>query len=240
MSKRQLDYSRHYSHWHSNDASHVKKMIAFYRNNAVGFFPPDKDAKILDVGCGMGFLLLALKEAGYKNVSGIDSDASQVRACKENGLDVSLIADTFEFLKENAGRYQVISGFDLIEHIPTEFQIDFVENVHTALAEGGHLLLTTPNANSFLASRNRYIDYTHHVLFTETSLDFVLYNGGFKQIEIKPFEYVVFNASPKSWIHRLMFSFFRFFRRLEMMAETGTTVGRKIPLSFNLLAIAKK
>ncbi len=34
--------------------------------------PADKSARILDIGCGYGNLLYGMREAGYKNIQGID------------------------------------------------------------------------------------------------------------------------------------------------------------------------
>jgi cyclopropane fatty-acyl-phospholipid synthase-like methyltransferase len=236
----EIDYSRHYLNWHSDSPEHMEKMRLFYEKRMLPYFPPDRNVKILDIGCGMGFLLNALKGAGYINISGIDVDEHQVMSCRKKGLDVTRTSDTAGFLEEHAGEFDVITAFDVLEHIPPDHQIAFVRSVSTALKTKGVFMATVPNATSALASRNRYIDYTHHVLFTEVSLDFVLYNGGFRNIGIRPMEYVIYSFSLKSIIHRLMLGFFRGWRRMEMIAELGTTWGKRVPLTFNLLAIAMK
>ena len=40
--------------------------------------PADRDAKILDLGCGCGYFLHFLRTEGYTNVLGIDSSADQL------------------------------------------------------------------------------------------------------------------------------------------------------------------
>ncbi len=240
MESETLDYSRHFLNWHNDSPEHVAKMVRYYRQKIIPLLPHGKDLRILDIGCGMGFFLKALAESGYTRISGIDSDASQVASCKAKGLDVELTQDSFGYLEANAGQFDLITAFDVIEHIPPPVQVTFARKVFTGLSAAGIFVLTTPNATSFLASRNRYVDYTHHALFTEVSLDFVLYNGGFRQIRVEPMEYVTFPFSVKSFLHRILFSFFRGLRRLQYMAELGTEWGRKIPLSFNLIAFAGK
>lgn len=235
-----IDYSRHYGKWHSNRPEHIEKMVKMYTDKMLPSFPPDKTLRILDIGCGMGFLLLALKRAGYNNISGIDVDEAQVKACVANGLNVLLIPDSAAYLQEKSGQFDVICAFDVLEHVPPSAQISFCRAILQGLSPAGEFILTVPNANSFLAMRNRYIDYTHHVVFTEESLDFVLYNAGFRQIAIHPLDYVIFLPTIKSALHRLLLGYFRFHRRLEMMAELGTTAGKTVPLTFNLIGKAKR
>lgn len=235
-----IDYSRHYKNWHADTTEHIEKMNRFYAAIIGEHFPTNKDLSILDIGCGMGFLLLSLKNAGYKNMSGIDTDEQQVRSCNEKNLDVSLVRDSIGYLNNSSAKYDLITAFDVLEHIPPADQISFLKAINGALKPEGQLIVTVPNANSVLASRNRYIDYTHHVLFTEVSLDFVLYNAGFREIDIKPLDYFNPSSSVKSFIQRVLLRYFRMRRRLEMMAELGSTWGKKIPLSFNIIAKAKK
>ena len=42
--------------------------------------PPDRDAAILDIGCGHGAILYALQQAGYHNARGVDGSAVQAAA----------------------------------------------------------------------------------------------------------------------------------------------------------------
>jgi len=122
--------------------------------------------------------------------------------------------------------------------------LDLLRSIHQSLKPGGRLILTVPNANSSLSARWRYIDWTHETSFTEHSLDFILSNAGFGQIDIRgsefnrrpPLPFLPISGSRHWWA----FCFFRLFRRLEMMAELGPDQGRKVPLSLNLLAIADK
>lgn len=188
----------------------------------------------------MGFFLLALKDNGYQHVKGIDIDEGQVKSCKAKGLNVELVEDTVAYLKANPNSFDLITAFDVLEHIPSEVQIDFVNAIYGALKSKGKFIGSVPNANSVLGNRNRYIDYTHWVTFTEISLDFVLYNGGFRTIQILPMEFIFFSLKPNQLIHWLMFKLTRFFRRFAFVSELGFKQGKAIPLSFNLIGVAQK
>src|SRR5215472_12832898 len=117
MTAPQLDYSYHYRKWHSDTPEHVSSMVSFYERILSAYLPQDKAASILDVGCGMGFALLALKQLGFREIAGIDTDPGQVASCKAKGLAVTQCADSVEFLKSNPGRYGMILALDLLEHI---------------------------------------------------------------------------------------------------------------------------
>ncbi len=159
---------------------------------------------------------------------------------KNKGLNVELVSDTIKYLNENKNSLDIIFAFDLLEHIPPEQQISYSEAIFNALKFNGMLLATVPNANSLLGSRNRYIDYTHYVTFTEISLDFILYNGGFKKIEILEMDFIKLNINPFKVLHWCLFKTVRLFRRISFIAELGLKQGLKVPLSFNLMARATK
>ena len=60
-------------------AAHLQDLIRRH-------FPPDKDAAILDVGCGHGAMLYFARQAGYHNTAGIDCSAAQVAEAGRRGI----------------------------------------------------------------------------------------------------------------------------------------------------------
>lgn len=100
-----------------------------------------RDSRILDVGCGDGWRLYALREIGFRNVLGVDPYLHEdIRY--ENGLRV---------LKQSV--YDVTGEWDLImyhhsfEHVP-----DPVENLRAAsklLRAGGCCLVRVPTVSSY-------------------------------------------------------------------------------------------
>ena len=53
-----------------------KSFSAYYRANYLPRVPQDRQAKILIISCGPGYLVDLLVQSGYQNVLGIDSDAA--------------------------------------------------------------------------------------------------------------------------------------------------------------------
>src|SRR6185436_18184058 len=63
-----------------------RSFAAYYSANYLGRLPQEKNASILVVSCGPGYLVNVLREHGYTNVLGIDSDPVKVEHAKRHGL----------------------------------------------------------------------------------------------------------------------------------------------------------
>lgn len=144
--------------------------------------------RVLDVGCSSGYLARRLVERGA-TVVGIDTDeeaAEEARAVCEQVLvgDVESMELPFE-----PGSFDVILCGDLLEHLRDP--VAFLERLRPLLADGGRLVLTTPNIANWamrlglLAGRWRYtergiLDRTHTHLFTKKTLEHALAQAGFR------------------------------------------------------------
>jgi 2-polyprenyl-3-methyl-5-hydroxy-6-metoxy-1,4-benzoquinol methylase len=88
-----------------------------------------KDAVILEIGSGGGWVGEYLKGSGYKNYIGMDlmGPADVVGSIKD-----------LQSLPFHAGQFDVIIAFEVIEHV------DLVKECHYLLKDSGLLMLTTP------------------------------------------------------------------------------------------------
>lgn len=134
-----------------------------------GWLPAAKDVSCLDLGCGAGDLLLALRSMGFTNVAGVDGGPEQVRIAKSRNLDV-VQGDIVDFLSKTERTFDLIFAFDVIEHFTKDEVLDLLALIHTRLSPGGRLILQTPNAISPWASHYRYGDLTHELIFSPECL----------------------------------------------------------------------
>jgi len=198
--------------------------------------PVDLEARILDIGCGMGHFLYYLKAKGYHNIMGVDVSPEQVAYCQEFVLpQVQLTPDLVSFLGERPSHWDRIVMKDVIEHLPRKEIIPTLAAVHDALATGGTLLIETGNMASATGLFVRYIDFTHECGFTENSLRQVLRAVSFTEIQVMSPSPVIY-----SWRSRLRILFQRFWEwwvRMVYRLERGAAPR---VLSYLLIACARK
>lgn len=234
----EIDYTRYYTKFHKENEKHKLLMFDYYEKNVNRFLPFDKNELIIDIGCGTGIFIEYLKFKGYKNISGVEIDKGQVEECQKKGLNVVHIEDTIYYLNSQLNKYNIIFCFDVIEHIKHDLQLVFVNSIYKSLKNKGLIICSVPNANSPVSMRWRYNDWTHHFSFTEHSLDFLLFNGGFENIEIHTMEFTS-KGLLKKVLKLLIQKPMRLFNRLQLISELGLQ-GLKIPLSPNIMAVASR
>jgi SAM-dependent methyltransferase len=179
-----FDYSIYYSRFHDDSDAHAEKMADWLLGVLKPSVPTDRSAHILDVGCGYGFALRALRRLGFYNLKGLEVSSQQAERCRKAGFDIEVCANSTEWISVNAQQFDYVVLLDVIEHVPITEQIVLLRAIYRCLRPGGRLIITTPNANAILANRWQYNDYTHHSSFTEHSLYFILKNGGFETVQI--------------------------------------------------------
>lgn len=220
------------------------EAVTFFSNLLSPHLPEDKSVSILDVGCGTGLGMEALKSLGYENVQGLDINTKQVDAAQKKGLIAHCVKKTSAWIEGLENSLDFVVATDVLEHMDAQEREEVLTAIRGKLKTGGHFLCTVPNANSSMASRWRYIDLTHQISFTESSLRTLLQSGGFQEFTIKGSDPFLIFDGPSAQIKRgLSFALrktARSFRRLEMIAELGPDEGLHIPLNINLLALVKK
>ncbi len=132
------------------------------------WLPADRHARILDAGCGEGALLSFLRDRGYDRLDGFDLSPENVAICRAQGLEFVREADALR-LAEMAGEYDLILSLDLLEHLPKDAAVGFLEGARLRLAPGGALVIQTPNMGYVLAAYHRYNDLTHQFGISEIS-----------------------------------------------------------------------
>lgn len=201
-------------------------------------FPPDRSARILDLGCGHGAIVEAARRAGYLQVEGVDASPEQVAAAAKLGITGVRQGDLFEALEGlGAGSLDVIIVYDLLHYFaPTEL-LKIVDGVARALKPGGRWIVHVPNGESPFAGRMRYWDCLATGAFTRASIAQLLLASGFASV--RSFEDRPAPHGLKSLVRAGLWQVIRLGLRLYLMVETGER-GEEAIFSQCLLAVAIK
>ena len=162
-------------------------IVRFWKQSYMSKYLPDnKEAKIIEIGCGLGHHLHALKALGYTNLQGIDVSPEQIKVCKKRIDSVDFqVADAFEFLPGQKEKYDIIIMFDFLEHFTKGEALEICELVFGSLHKRGTVLIRTFNAAHPVNLKVRYDDLTHETGYTVQSLKELLQLSGFAQVEAK-------------------------------------------------------
>jgi len=181
-------------------------MIESYRAELGSLLPSDKKARIVDLGCGSGFLLQFLIGEGYQNVLGVDTSDEQVEFAKGQGLPV-VQADVFDFLRANKN-FDLIMATDVLEHLNKDEIVEFLSAIYDALKPLGSVVIRTVNASSIYGMTLLYWDFTHEVAFTDKSLRQILMACGFERISVSETR-APFGLRPKRFLRWLLLKIWR-------------------------------
>jgi SAM-dependent methyltransferase len=144
-----------------------------------------ESAPVVDLGCGRGELLDALRAAGVV-ARGVESNANAAAECRERGLDV-VQEDLVDFLRAQPdGSLGAVFAAQVAEHLPPPVLAVLLAESHRALRQGGLLVLETVNAASALAFLDVFIrDLTHERPLHPETLRFLAAAAGFSEVRVE-------------------------------------------------------
>ena len=141
--------------------------------------PAQPGGRVLDIGCGAGWLTAFLGSLGWEAM-GIDVDPESVKAVRSRGLDVRL--GTLEAQGFPADYFDAIIMNHVIEHIHDP--LEHLRECYRVLKKGGVLSLATPNIASL--GHERFHQYwmaldppRHLYIFSPEALETLIKSAGF-------------------------------------------------------------
>lgn len=136
------------------------------------------DAHLLDIGCGAGQFLSAMKSLGWR-VHGVDTDERVIRFCQSKNLEVT--HGTLEQAAFADHSFDVVTMRHVVEHISSPASL--FQEISRILKPSGKLVVTTPNAESIchqdLGNAWLGLDVSRHVnIFNTRSLGMLAKQAG--------------------------------------------------------------
>ena len=142
-------------------------------------------APVVDVGCGAGGLLAALREAGVES-RGVDLDAGMVSEAQASGLDV-VQGDALSYLGSLPdSSVGAITAIHVVEHLVFADLLRFLDLAAAKLQPGGVLVCETPNPTALIVLGHSYIlDPTHKWPLHPSLVTFLCERAGFADVEVR-------------------------------------------------------
>lgn len=162
-------------------------LLPYRRSNVdvgVRFLSAAPQGRLLDVGCGSGEWLVAMRDLGWQ-VEGVDFDENAVRLARDNDLLVR--CGSLEEQKYPAAHFDAVTLNHVIEHVPDP--IGTLKECARILKPGGRLALFTPNTASLghrlFGSDWRGLEPPRHLhVFCPGSMAALLHRAGFSNFTI--------------------------------------------------------
>lgn len=131
-----------------------------------------KGGKVLDIGCGLGYLLSFLQQDNYGyDVYGLEL-SSFARKISEERVGKGRIFESIELIKKKEIKFDAILLFDSMEHIPDQKKL--LADINDILAPEGKVFVIMPTADSYAAKimGKYWIEYKkdHIIFYTKKSL----------------------------------------------------------------------
>ena len=169
-------------------AQDLSKNSGAFKQHFGHLIPKNKNAKILDLGCGYGIFVWWLHQNGYSNSHGIDISKEQIDLGNKLGITNIKEGDGLEYLNNSSGEYDAIILRDVIEHIEKINLLSLLTLCFANLKSGGRLIIQTVNGTSPFHGDILYGDFTHKWAYTGSSISQLMSEVGFKSTKIYPWK----------------------------------------------------
>lgn len=145
---------------YKGDSLELNKGSSFFWDHVTRYWWAAKQAKnleVLDCACGKGYGVFILSQ-NSQFVTGVDLNENSLKIAKKSFQEFNP-EEKVQFLKNDVFKLQelnksfdLITAFEVIEHIPPERTDEFLVSLKNVLKPGGVLLISTPNHDVVLKS----------------------------------------------------------------------------------------
>lgn len=136
--------------------------------------------RALDVGFGNGAFLGFGRERGWQ-MSGTEINPVLVKIAREAGFDAHP-ATALPILP--AGSFDLVTAFDVLEHIPQDRLVSFVTELGMLLLPNGILLCRFPNGDSPFGRPYQNGDITHRTVIGEAKMIYLARRAGLRIVRL--------------------------------------------------------
>jgi len=143
---------------YEDDSLHLDPSSPFFWDHISRYWWIESKAKgldVLDCACGKGYGSFIMSHSA-NSVTGIDLNQESIEIANSTFKASNLSYQIQDVLKlgEWGRKFDIITAFEVIEHIPPETTDIFLASFKQALKPNGKLIISTPNHDVVLKSRS--------------------------------------------------------------------------------------
>jgi 2-polyprenyl-3-methyl-5-hydroxy-6-metoxy-1,4-benzoquinol methylase len=140
---------------------------------------PNKNGRILEIGCGNGVVLNQLSKLGYK-VDGCDLNEYALKMIKNHDGRV-LLYNIFDKNPDLVGKYDCVILMDVVEHIIDDKL--FLKSASEYLVDGGSILINVPAGSYLYGPYDKEVGHVRR--YSKKQIDLLLNELGVVDIQSK-------------------------------------------------------
>ncbi len=185
---------------------------------------------VLDIGFGSGsFLQWAMMQGAH--VAGVEVQDNLLKAAIDRGIE------SYKNLEDvPVERFDIVTLFDVLEHISETEIPPFVEHIFRLCKKGGCVVMRFPNCQSPAGLASQFGDYSHITMLSGPFVGFMLRKVGFNDIVYRDAVQLESASFFKRLVKFLLAPVTFFF---EILYRVTWSIGRA-PLSSNVIVFARK
>ena len=188
------------------------------------------DSYFLDIGFGSGGLLGWARQQGAI-VSGVEIQEKLIKEARKAGIEV------YKELNEvPSDRYDIVTGFDLLEHLPLNEIPLFLDEIMRITKPLGVVLFRFPNCQSSAGLINQFGDHTHVTMLSGPIVFNFIKKAGFVDVSYK--EARVMRSI--NFLNRVAWGLLKPLSFLFTYTYRVSISDRNTPLSKNIILQARK
>ena len=173
------DYLRLHAANRDNSLAERRAHMAEMRR----YFQLPEHARLLDVGCALGFMLQEAKAAGWEAI-GIETSGFAAEYASQH-TECQVYQGTLQQVALPSESFDVVTLMDVLEHIAEP--LDLMREIYRVLRPGGIVYVVTPNFGSFFVRLYGPQSYAvwpdqHVVYFRRGSIKQLLLMCGFRRV----------------------------------------------------------
>jgi SAM-dependent methyltransferase len=158
------------------DSEYHKSLTAEVCTKYIDPLQLDKNAKILDLGCGPGYFLDEMKNRGYTNVTGVTLSAGDIKLCESKGHTIKKY--DLSFLPQSEGYTDESVDFIFLRHAleHSPYPIFTLMEYNRVLKQGSKMYIEVPAPD---CERQHEFNVNHYSILGNNQLAALLVRCGF-------------------------------------------------------------